>query len=52
MLSVATESTPTQPIPPVESSENMVIDTRYVDYKIIRRNGAVVGLRRTRSRSR
>ncbi|MDP2028800.1 MAG: hypothetical protein Q8K12_04105, partial [Thiobacillus sp.] len=43
MLSVATESTPIQPIPPVETSENMVIDTRYADYKIIRRNGAVVG---------
>ena len=43
MLSVATESTPTLPIPPLETAEPAVIDTRYADYKIIRRNGAVVG---------
>ena len=43
MLSVATESTPTLPIPPLDTAEPAVIDTRYADYKIIRRNGAVVG---------
>ncbi|MEQ1661315.1 MAG: ribonucleoside-diphosphate reductase subunit alpha [Thiobacillus sp.] len=30
-------------MPPQESAEAAVIDTRYADYKIIRRNGAVVG---------
>ena len=43
MLSVATESAQAAPIPPFETAEPAVIDTRYADYKIIRRNGAVVG---------
>ncbi|MCA1925097.1 MAG: ribonucleoside-diphosphate reductase subunit alpha [Thiobacillus sp.] len=43
MLSVATETAQTAPIPPFETAEPVVIDTRYADYKIIRRNGAVVG---------
>ncbi len=43
MLSVATESAQAAPIPPFETAESAVIDTRYADYKIIRRNGAVVG---------
>ena len=43
MLSVATESAPVAPVPPIENAEQAVIDTRYADYKIIRRNGAVVG---------
>ena len=43
MLNVATESAASAPIPPLETAEPVVIDTRYADYKIIRRNGAVVG---------
>jgi len=43
MLNVATESAASMPIPPLESADVAVIDTRYADYKIIRRNGAVVG---------
>jgi len=43
MLNVATESAATPPVPPLETAEPAVIDTRYADYKIIRRNGAVVG---------
>src|SRR5512139_1032717 len=43
MLNVATESAASAPIPPTEPAEPVVIDTRYADYKIIRRNGAVVG---------
>src|SRR5512143_458551 len=42
MLNVATESAASAPVPPLEA-EPAVIDTRYADYKIIRRNGAVVG---------
>ena len=43
MLNVATESAASAPIPPLEPADVAVIDTRYADYKIIRRNGAVVG---------
>ena len=43
MLNVATESVASPPIPPLEAAEPVTIDTRYADYKIIRRNGAVVG---------
>ena len=43
MLNVATESAASAPIPPIEPVDVTVIDTRYADYKIIRRNGAVVG---------
>src|SRR3569832_19745 len=43
MLNVATESAASAPIPPIEPADEAVIDTRYADYKIIRRNGAVVG---------
>ena len=44
MLNVATESAAASaPIPSLEAVEPVVIDTRYADYKIIRRNGAVVG---------
>jgi ribonucleoside-diphosphate reductase alpha chain len=43
MLNVATESAASPHIPPLETAEPAAIDTRYVDYKIIRRNGAVVG---------
>ena len=43
MLNVATESATAAPIPPPKSVEPAVVDTRYADYKIIRRNGAVVG---------
>src|SRR3569833_2785145 len=43
MLNVATESAASAPIPPIEPADVAVIDTRYADYKIIRRNGAVVG---------
>ena len=43
MLNVATESVASAPIPPREKAEPAVIDARYADYKIIRRNGAVVG---------
>ncbi len=43
MLSVATETAQATPIPPFDTPEAAVIDTRYADYKIIRRNGAVVG---------
>ncbi len=43
MLNVATESAAPTPIPPTEPTAPAVIDTRYADYKIIRRNGAVVG---------
>ena len=43
MLNVATESAASVPQPPMESVETAATDTRYVDYKLIRRNGAVVG---------
>src|SRR3569623_115088 len=43
MLNVATESAASAPIPPIEPADVAVSDTRYADYKIIRRNGAVVG---------
>ncbi len=43
MLNIATESAVPPLMPPVEAPAPMVVDTRYADYKIIRRNGAVVG---------
>ena len=43
MLNVATESAASTPVPPLETAEPAVTDPRYADYKIIRRNGAVVG---------
>ena len=43
MLNVATESAASAPIPPTEPADAAATDTRYADYKIIRRNGAVVG---------
>ncbi len=43
MLNIASESAASAPIPPIEPADATVIDTRYADYKIIRRNGAVVG---------
>ncbi len=43
MLNVATESAASAPIPPIEPVDVTVTDTRFADYKIIRRNGAVVG---------
>jgi ribonucleoside-diphosphate reductase alpha chain len=43
MLSVATESAASIHVPPVEPVAPTVIDTRYADHKIIRRNGSVVG---------
>ncbi len=43
MLNIATESTVPAPIPVTDTAAPAVIDTRYADYKIIRRNGAVVG---------
>ncbi|MDQ1316342.1 MAG: ribonucleoside-diphosphate reductase alpha chain, partial [Pseudomonadota bacterium] len=43
MLNVATESAVPVPIPPLEIAEAAAVDARYADYKIIRRNGAVVG---------
>nr|MCU0811638.1 ATP cone domain-containing protein [Thiobacillaceae bacterium] len=43
MLSVATESAASIPVPPAEPVAPTVIDTRYADHKIIRRNGSVVG---------
>jgi ribonucleoside-diphosphate reductase alpha chain len=43
MLNIATESTVPAPIPVADTAVPAVIDTRYADYKIIRRNGAVVG---------
>ncbi|HEY0663107.1 MAG TPA: ATP cone domain-containing protein, partial [Thiobacillaceae bacterium] len=44
MLTVAAEpAAATAPVPPIEPVEPALTDSRYVDYKIIRRNGAVVG---------
>ena len=43
MLNVATESAAPVPIPSADAADAPVIDARYADYKIIRRNGAVVG---------
>ncbi|MDP2962832.1 MAG: ribonucleoside-diphosphate reductase subunit alpha [Sulfurimicrobium sp.] len=43
MLNVATESAASPAIPPLETAEPVVVDARYADYRIIRRNGAVVG---------
>ncbi|MHB1352689.1 MAG: ribonucleoside-diphosphate reductase subunit alpha [Thiobacillus sp.] len=43
MLNVATESAAPVPIPPSGAADAPVIDARYADYKIIRRNGSVVG---------
>ena len=43
MLNIATESAVPPMMPPAEASASMAVDTRYADYKIIRRNGAVVG---------
>jgi ribonucleoside-diphosphate reductase alpha chain len=43
MLNIATESAVPPLMPPVDAPASMVVDTRYADYKIIRRNGAVVG---------
>ena len=43
MLSVAAESTPVSSVPPTTSPAGAPADERYADYKIIRRNGAVVG---------
>ncbi len=43
MLNIATESAIPPPIAVVDTLVPAVIDTRYADYKIIRRNGAVVG---------
>ncbi|MDZ7595635.1 MAG: hypothetical protein U0932_13385, partial [Thiobacillus sp.] len=43
MLNVATESAASPAIPPLEPAEPVVVDARYADYRIIRRNGAVVG---------
>jgi len=43
MLNVATESAASAPMPPIEPADVPAADTRYADYKIIRRNGAVVG---------
>ena len=43
MLNVATESVAASPVPPIENADPAATDARYVDYKIIRRNGAVVG---------
>ncbi|MDP3420355.1 MAG: ATP cone domain-containing protein, partial [Thiobacillus sp.] len=43
MLNVATESAAPPPIPPLETAEPTLTDSRYADYKIIRRNGSVVG---------
>ena len=51
MLNVATESAASAPIPPLEPADVAVIDTRYADYKIIRRNARWSALRRTRSPS-
>ncbi|MEW6415254.1 MAG: ribonucleoside-diphosphate reductase subunit alpha [Pseudomonadota bacterium] len=42
MLNVATESAASAPIPPLAPADAPA-DTRYADYKLIRRNGAVVG---------
>ena len=43
MLLVAAESTPATNLPFAPPASNAPIDERYADYKIIRRNGAVVG---------
>jgi len=43
MLNVATETVSSAPIPSRETAEPVATDARYADYKIIRRNGAVVG---------
>ncbi|MFP5404007.1 MAG: ATP cone domain-containing protein, partial [Gammaproteobacteria bacterium] len=43
MLNVATESAASAPLPPMEPVETAATDSRYADYKLIRRNGAVVG---------
>ncbi|HSJ79589.1 MAG TPA: ATP cone domain-containing protein, partial [Thiobacillus sp.] len=43
MLNVATESAAPPSAPPREPAEAAATDPRYADYKIIRRNGAVVG---------
>ncbi|MGZ9059287.1 MAG: ribonucleotide reductase N-terminal alpha domain-containing protein, partial [Burkholderiaceae bacterium] len=47
MLSVATESVSIAAIPPT-LPDVTTVDTRYADYKIIRRNGAVVGFEPTK----
>jgi len=43
MLSVAAESTPVSSVPPTPPAAGTPVDERYADYRIIRRNGAVVG---------
>ncbi len=43
MLNIATESAVPPLMPTVDATVPMVVDTRYADHKIIRRNGAVVG---------
>ena len=43
MLNIATESAVPPLMPTVDATAPMVVDTRYADHKIIRRNGAVVG---------
>ncbi|MFN3749769.1 MAG: ribonucleoside-diphosphate reductase subunit alpha [Thiobacillus sp.] len=43
MLNVATESAASPPIPPLAPAGAPAADSRYADYKLIRRNGAVVG---------
>jgi len=48
MLSVATEFAASSPIPPVAMPASPPVDERYVDYKIIRRNGAVVAFEPTK----
>ena len=48
MLSVATEFAASSPIPPVAMPSTPAADERYVDYKIIRRNGAVVAFEPTK----
>ena len=51
MLNVATESAASPAVPPLETAEPVVVDARYADYKIIRRNGAWFPSSRPRSPS-
>lgn len=43
MLNVAAETPVSVPVPPLDTVEPATVDPHYADYKIIRRNGAVVG---------
>src|SRR4030042_2291682 len=43
MLNLAPDSAASPAVPPLETAEPAVVDARYADSRITRRNGAVVG---------